>query len=273
MRPLHQPGDRRGLLVYQLVLILLAIAVIALVVTCYSRRRVAATSPPARPTSPTPAGAPPGQGASAGAGVLDMPVKPKPVEITFEGCPPEGDNPRMAALNRLKNRVDEGGYRAVPFDSIVALRWPAPRVERAWTAAERAYVTRYQGIPVAVEGYLAGAKESGPESPNCHGADPKYQDWHVWLTKAPGEDRTRSIVVETTPRVRINHPAWTLAALRRSVRNQERVRVSGWLMFDPEHPDQLGRTRGTLWEIHPIMRIDVQRRGGWVSLDSLSRAH
>jgi hypothetical protein len=30
-------------------------------------------------------------------------------------------------------------------------------------------------------------------------------------------------------------------------------------MLDQEHPDQLGKTRGTLWEIHPIMRIEVSR--------------
>jgi len=35
------------------------------------------------------------------------------------------------------------------------------------------------------------------------------------------------------------------------------VRISGWLMLDPEHPDQLGKTRGTIWEIHPVMKLKV----------------
>jgi hypothetical protein len=30
------------------------------------------------------------------------------------------------------------------------------------------------------------------------------------------------------------------------------VRIRGWLMLDQEHPEQIGKTRGTLWEIHPI---------------------
>jgi len=45
------------------------------------------------------------------------------------------------------------------------------------------------------------------------------------------------------------------------------VRVSGWLLLDQEHPDQVGRTRGTIWEVHPIMRFEVQRGGRWVALD------
>ena len=44
--------------------------------------------------------------------------------------------------------------------------------------------------------------------------------------------------------------------------------VSGWLMLDPEHPDQVGKTRGTIWEIHPVMRMEVEQQGRWVPLDS-----
>jgi hypothetical protein len=44
--------------------------------------------------------------------------------------------------------------------------------------------------------------------------------------------------------------------------------VSGWLMMDQEHPDQVGKTRGTLWEVHPVMRLEVERRGGWEPLGS-----
>ena len=45
------------------------------------------------------------------------------------------------------------------------------------------------------------------------------------------------------------------------------VRISGWTMLDPEHPDQVGKTRGTIWEIHPVMRLDVmQAGGGWRAL-------
>ena len=42
-------------------------------------------------------------------------------------------------------------------------------------------------------------------------------------------------------------------------------------MMDPEHPDQIGKTRGTIWEIHPITKIEVEQNGGWVTLDSLAK--
>jgi hypothetical protein len=49
------------------------------------------------------------------------------------------------------------------------------------------------------------------------------------------------------------------------------VRISGWTMLDPEHPDQVDNTRGTIWEIHPIMQIEVQQQGRWVALDDTAR--
>jgi hypothetical protein len=252
---------RRGLVVYQLVLILLALALVIWLVLHLRSRRV--VSSPSRPA--------PTETLSSNAGLLSMPVKPQPREITFHGCPPEGDG-GDPELNRLKNRVDEGNYTPVPFDSIARLPWP-PGVENnrrtRWSASDRATVARWEGIPVAVEGYLAAAKTQGPESPNCHGADPEFRDWHLWLVDSATRDRSRSVVVEVTPRVRPSHPAWKISTLNRLVRADSRVRISGWLMLDPEHPEQLGKTRGTIWEIHPVMKIETLLRDRWVMLDSV----
>jgi hypothetical protein len=252
---------RRGLVVYQLVLILLAVALVVWLVLHFRSRRVT-SSPP---------GPAPVETSSSNAGLLNIPTKPQPREITFRGCPPGGDG-GDPELNRLKNRVDEGNYTPVPFDSIARLPWPSG-VENnrrtRWSASDRAAVARYEGIPVAVEGYLAAAKLMGPESPNCHGADSEFRDWHLWLVDSATQDRSRSVVVEVTPRVRPSHPAWKISTLNRLARSGDRVRVSGWLMLDPEHPDQVGKTRGTIWEIHPVMKMETSIRGRWVSLDSL----
>ncbi|MBV9774658.1 MAG: hypothetical protein JO040_11945 [Gemmatimonadetes bacterium] len=196
-------------------------------------------------------------------------AKPTPELAAFRGCPPEGDG-GDPALNRLKNRIDEPARPVpLPVDTLLNLPWPrdVAREDRArWSAPARGEVGRYEGVPLVVEGYFAGAKVEGPESPNCHGADTEMRDWHLWLTGGEGEDRTRSVVVETTPAVRARHPEWTLAAVRGAIRSRSRVRITGWLMLDPEHPDQVGRTRGTIWEIHPITRIEVQQNGSWVPL-------
>ena len=161
------------------------------------------------------------------------------------------------------------------FEDVIALRWPGAvvrrRFRRQWRAADAAAVARYEGIPIAVEGYLAGANQSGPESTNCHGAAAKLRDWHVWLVSAPGRDRRRAIVAEPTPATRAMNPRWTLTALRRLARDSARVRISGWLMLDPEHPEEMGKTRGTIWEIHPVMRIEVRRGSRWVDIASSRR--
>ena len=81
-------------------------------------------------------------------------------------------------------------------------------------------------------------------------------------------DRAKAVVVEATPRVRTNHPQWTVNNLNAIAQSGTKVRISGWLMLDPEHPEQLAQTRGTLWEVHPIMQIDVLQGGQWVPLDN-----
>ncbi len=77
----------------------------------------------------------------------------------------------------------------------------------------------------SVEGYFADTREEGPELPNCHGADHDFRDFHIWLTKSAGDDRSNSIVVEMTPPVRVNHPNWRVNVLKRIARDQQRVRM------------------------------------------------
>ena len=197
-----------------------------------------------------------------------IPEKPLPVSPGFEGCPGDGDGGDRG-LNRLKNRVDSAAWVPTPFANVLMLDWPSSVVRRArddWSRREANAVAVKEGSPVAVEGYFAGAKVEGPEATNCHGAESKFRDWHVWLAATPGKDRRRSIVVETTPVIRSMHPEWTISGIRRLVRDSTLVRVSGWLMLDPEHPDQLGKTRGTLWEIHPVMRIEIFAAGQWSAI-------
>jgi hypothetical protein len=203
-------------------------------------------------------------------GLPDMPAKPKPQEIAFGSCPAEGDG-KDPDLDLLKNRVDEGSYVPVAFSIVQQLSWPAGaerRVRSRWSASDTSAVEHYEGIPISIEGYLAGVKLEGPESTNCHASDNDLRDYHLWLTSTPNEDRSASIVVEATPRVRAKHPSWSITNLNHLVKEQQKVRISGWLMLDPEHPDQVGKTRGTIWEIHPIMKIEVEN-DGWQLLDSI----
>src|SRR5262249_3000429 len=102
----------------------------------------------------------------------DASLKQQPQEITFDGCPPEGDGDDPV-LNQNKNRVDAGNYQPIAFSDILSLTWPKA-IERKrhdqWSASAQAEIAQNEGLPVAVEGYLAMAREEGPESTNCHSA-------------------------------------------------------------------------------------------------------
>jgi hypothetical protein len=223
---------------------------------------------------PTDAGAvqPSGQPSSGSTGVNGLPdvsFKQTPQEITFQGCPGEGDG-GDPILNLNKNRVDEGQYQLVDFATLLNLPWP-PDAERTdhdtWSQATTDQIAQAEGLPVMVEGYLAFARAQGAETANCHSTTDA--DFHIWLIDHPGgeADRAGSIVVEMTPRVRANHPGWTVARLLDIAKAGLPVAVSGWIMFDPEHPDQVGQTRGTIWEIHPVMQLQIYTTSGWVTLD------
>jgi hypothetical protein len=200
----------------------------------------------------------------------EMSEKPRPILESFNGCPPEGDDPDESEQNRLKNRSDEGNWIPVTFDAVASLGWPKGaerRFRRHWSPADMGAIAHWEGIPISIEGYLAGTRLSGPESCNCHGRESDMRDYHMWLVKSAGDERGTSMVCEPTPRARARHPGWTVSALQQLAREQIRVRLSGWLFFDPEHPDQIGKTRGTLWEIHPVMKIEIQRGGEWIAME------
>ena len=187
----------------------------------------------------------------------------------FHGCPIEGKG-GDPALNRLKNRSEmPASFEPIDFEELTDLEVPAgvskkPRAQ--WSRATLATLERPEKRAVQVVGYLLGVKLEGREATNCGSDAPEERDFHVWLANSPDDDRLDAVVVEVTPRVRAQHPSWSLTNLRRFVRQQSRVRISGWLMLDEGHPEQVGKTRVTLWEIHPILRIDVWSAGSWREL-------
>jgi hypothetical protein len=184
------------------------------------------------------------------------------VENGTEVCGPTGDatDGTRKSLNTNKNRTDEpgqGAYVEISWDDLSNL--PSNRVND------------FQGAPVSVVGFLSHKinvenKGSG-ESTNCHLLGGNEVDWHIYLTKTAARPISEAIIVETTPRTRPSHK-WTPDMLRPLVDANTRVRVSGWLMFDVEHVGAIGTQRGTVWEVHPVTRIQAEKNGQWVDLDS-----
>jgi uncharacterized protein YraI len=219
--------------------------------------------------------------------------KPAPQSTSFESdegnCGETGDGGDIDT-NQRKNRTDApASYHAVTWAAINTLDYAkgAKKSRMDWSPAQLATITPFEGAAISVEGYLYKVKvecssvnaKSGGESTNCHARLANDVDWHMPLTANVGEGEDVAIIVETTPRVRRQHLQWNTARLKQWVShigntpnasyNQQKVRISGWLMLDPEHQDMINHgLRSTLWEIHPITKIEVWDTGQWVDLDN-----
>jgi hypothetical protein len=202
-----------------------------------------------------------------------MPEKPVPDSLGFDGCPPEGKG-GSPQLNMLLNRVDKGNYQPVSIDSLLALTWPK-NVElepmAAWSESNRAFISQYLGIPVVVEGYIVNLREGGSYPANCNEVDDANPFWRIYLAKNPRDNRAQALVAVSTPQARFGH-TWTADFIRSFlIAGRWQVRISGWLYFNPDHPQDVGRTRATLWEISPVMQIEVFEDGHWNQLDKYNK--
>lgn len=177
-------------------------------------------------------------------------------------CGPTGDanDAKRQDLNSNKNRTDLPGttdYVQIGWDDLSNL--PSDRI------------TDFQGAPVTVVGFLSHKinveNQGSGESTNCHLLGDTEVDWHMYLTKSPAQQISDAIIVETTPRTRPAHK-WRTGMLAPVVDASTRVRISGWLIFDFEHTGVIGTERATVWEVHPITKIEIENNGQWVDLDS-----
>jgi uncharacterized protein YgiM (DUF1202 family) len=184
------------------------------------------------------------------------------VENGQEVCGPSGDanDQQRQVLNQNKNRTDTpdaASYVTIDWNSLKTL--PKNRV------------SDFQGAPVVVQGFLShkiNVENSGSgESTNCHLTGDNEVDWHMYLTNSPAQQISQAIIVETTPRTRPSH-SWTVDGLTPVVDSNTPVRISGWLMYDFEHVGVIGSQRATVWEVHPVTKIEIQQNGQWVDLDS-----
>jgi hypothetical protein len=212
----------------------------------------------------------------------------EPKELQGGKCQPTGKARTKALLdpqtNLLKNRIDGGDYWRTTIATLLKLPWKSvdmPTKHMAtrrtrWTANELARAQRYEARPVSVDGFIVAIHAERKEATNCEIADTAWVDWHFWIVATEAEasnpDTSRrkihAVVGEVTPRVRAAHHAdFNRALIMKWARDGIRVRVSGWTMLDPDHPDDAepdrsGRpaSRGTIWELHPVMKIAPVRR-------------
>jgi len=206
--------------------------------------------------------------------------KPTPKKTTFHGtkdCPWNGDDSDPGTFIN-KNRADTPEtdgiqYHDVTWTAIAQLKYPnAKPLRKNWTADQIAEITPFEGEAVRTTGYLVAFKPQRGgkgEGTNCHLSAPSDTDTHLALVEGVGDAEKSSVVIEFTPRFLKAHPNWSRKVLSPWLNSDNPVRISGWLMLDPDHRNHLNRFRSTLWEIHPITKIEVRKDNQWVDVDKL----
>ena len=182
--------------------------------------------------------------ATAATSISDSWTKPAPTDNTFTSdgktCEPTGDG-GDPETNRRKNRIDvPTSAHNITWRALAELPYPTPLPKKrdTWTTQQRAEVGKFEGSALQVVGYIVAIKPQtggNGETTNCHWTKSAEVDWHVALVEQPGNGEETSVVIETTPRIRRNHPKWTPSALKPWLDTDKPVRITGWLMLDPEH--------------------------------------
>jgi hypothetical protein len=171
----------------------------------------------------------------------------------FHTCPPEGRARRFDPyLDALKNRdiappnVIRQRYTVPQLINALPSGLPKTKFNRSrWSTTDQQTAAVWERKGVTVEGYLLGVTKEGKEACNCQSST--YVDHHLWLAAAPSASKAASMVIEVSPRSWPTYPNWSEAKTFRPVINaKDKVRVTGWLMWDYEHKEQLGKTRRTL---------------------------
>jgi hypothetical protein len=221
---------------------------------------------PPTPTVPSGTSSPVTTGGTPPASAIDQNwPKQTPVTAAYvgsEGTCPAGGQGGDTPTNLLKNRSDDlPEAHDVMWSAIMALKYPAaPTMRSKWTTDQLAQIKPFEGVAIRTVGYLAHKPkiedEGTGESTNCKFLEDADVDWHIYLSQTPSDTGLgNTVIVETTPRIRKRFD-WSFNVLERYV-GKGPVRISGFLMLDPEHRSQVGTARGTVWEIHPVTKIEV----------------
>lgn len=225
----------------------------------------------------------------------------KEIDLTSWNCVnrPDGTgrSPDTAERNRLKNRfaADLSKLAVKPFDTNSLLKYVADfdletksKRRKDLSADQKRRLEILEAPLVSLTGYLVLAYPGPGESTNCGSVD--FHDWHLELFEHPSDHPPQPgdptpIIVEITPRTQnaIFHDGIRIQELAAFFRRPDityestghpaqKVRVTGYLLWDDEHNDNVkdvGVTirsiarnryhnpwRATAWEIHPVVKIE-----------------
>lgn len=195
-------------------------------------------------------------------------ARPKPVTSTYQSCPPQGSG-GDPALNARENRIDDvasSKYNPVSLDTLIGLTYPGQvsnRARSSWPSNSAKQIAQDEGVAIQTTGYVVAVRYIGKEPVNCNSAS--NANYYLWISDNASDPPELAMVVVITPRILAQRPGWTQATIRSLAGVY--IRVSGWLLFDNQPSPQLGLSRSTYWELHPVMHIDVDQQSQWHNID------
>jgi len=154
-----------------------------------------------------------------------------------------------------------------PIDYRFFAQLPTPEIR---TVPDLDAVEEVEHNAVALTGYIVRVIPVP-----IHLAGRRATDWEFYLHLRVGparrceyQDDARNLVTVVTPSFQPPHTGWDLEALYDLCREQARVRLSGWLLYDYLSRARVGRSRASAWSIHPVTRIEVwnPRDDSWALL-------
>ena len=154
------------------------------------------------------------------------------------------------------------GYAPVTLAWVAQL--PTPELR---TAADLAALADVEERAVAVTGYVARLV---PVPARLPGRGATLWEFYLHLRVTPPPtcehyDDPRNVVAVVTPAFQPPRTGWDFDVLADLCRAHTRIRVSGWLLYDPFSQPQVGRSRVSPWSIHPVTHLEVwdPRDQGW----------
>lgn len=86
--------------------------------------------------------------------------------------------------------------------------------------------------------------------------------WPLFSSPQRRTARRPRRAVEPTPRFYQNHPAWIWNTLKALEFSTDQVRISGFTSIPVI--GHMGRYRASMWETHPVTKIEIFKNGQWV---------
>lgn len=181
------------------------------------------------------------------------------VLLVAVGTRVNGESPLTGRLTdhlAVQQRRTEIPAAYAPIDYRFFAQLPTPEIR---TVSDLAAVEEVERNAVALTGYIVRVIPVP-----IHLAGRRATDWefHLHLRVGPArrceyQDDARNLVTVVTPSFQPPRTGWDLEALYDLCREQARVRLSGWLLYDYLSRARAGRSRASAWSIHPVTQIEV----------------